>query len=536
MTPAQYRLLLIDDRAENLFILEEVIALHLPDCEVLTTTSAQEGVLLAAGEMPDGILVDYQMPEMDGVEFCRKLKSDPKLNRIPVIMITAHQTTPMIRVKGLGAGAVDFISRPVDGVELSMKLEGMLKNRKRETELIKEKRELESSFALQTKRLERTEELYKQLFEGAGDAIVFHDAQGLLLDANHKARQVFNCPDEPLHGLLLVDIMPQQCAECFKAHLQQLEHQDTIVFECAYAFEGDEALVASIRSTILTVSGARFVLSTFRDISLQKKAQQELIVAKQKAEESNRSKSEFLANMSHEIRTPLNGIMGMLQLMQTTRLNEEQLEYTQVALRSCKRLTRLLSDILDLSKIEAGKMRLEKEPFSLFEIMEAVKDLFKETIGNKNVAFSIILDEKVPPCLLGDSARLLQVLFNLVGNAIKFTEAGRIAVEVMPLPERVPGACSILFVVSDTGIGIADDKLGTVFDAFVQVEESYARNFQGAGLGLPIVTRLITLMQGNGCIVSELEGGTAFYFCLPFELPESCENNAANEEPGHILQ
>ena len=361
----------------------------------------------------------------------------------------------------------------------------------------------------------------KQLFEGAGDAIVFHDAQGLILDANQKAREIFNCPDEHLYGLLLFDIMPKESVAGhagLSAATGQQGQRD--ILKCVYSVEEDEALVASVRSNNLNVSGARFVLSTFRDITLQKKGQQELVVAKQKAEEANRSKSEFLANMSHEIRTPLNGIMGMLQLMQTTRLNEEQLEYSQVALSSSKRLTRLLSDILDFSKIEAGKMHIEKEPFALCEIMESVKDLFKESVGSKNVAFSIILDKRLPAQLMGDSARLLQVLFNLVGNAIKFTDQGRIAVEVMPLPRRASGVFPVLFVVSDTGIGIADDKLGAVFDSFVQAEESYARNFQGAGLGLPIVTRLITLMQGNGCIDSEAGVGTLFYFSIPFELPE----------------
>ncbi len=533
MQKEQFRLLLIDDRAENLFILEEIIDLHLPGCKVFSSTSAKEGLTIAAREMPDGILVDFQMPEMDGVELCKRVKSDPKLNSIPVIMITAHQTTPSIRIRGLEAGAVDFISRPVDGVELTMKLKGVLSTRKRETELIREKRELESSFALQTKRLERTEELYQTLFDSAGDAIVFHDEDGLILDVNQQARQLLRCASPVLFGVSLFDLLPDSSSECFMNNIKLLQKKDNIVFECPFEACDEKESFVSVRSNILNVSGARFVLSTFRDITQQKKSQQELLIAKQKAEESNRSKSEFLANMSHEIRTPLNGIMGMLQLMQTTTLNSEQKEYSQVGLNSCKRLTRLLSDILDLSKIEAGKMSIENRPFCFPDIMQSVNELFRESLDNKDIELTIKLDENLKQCLVGDSARLLQVLFNIVGNAVKFTEEGTIAVEIMPLPRNSPEIYRVLFCVSDTGIGIEDAKQQEVFKTFVQGEEAYKRNFQGAGLGLPIITRLVGLMGGTACISSEVGVGTDFYFCIPFQVPAESIKEVSTDSCPH---
>lgn len=248
-------------------------------------------------------------------------------------------------------------------------------------------------------------------------------------------------------------------------------------------------------------------------------AEEALHLAKNVAETANKTKSEFLANMSHEIRTPLNGILGMLQLLDTTDPNDEQKEYILAAIKSSNRLTRLLSDILDISRMEAGKMQVVEAEFEFCRLKESIMELFNSAAREKKLDLDFIVSPQVPERLIGDEARLRQVLFNLVGNAIKFTEKGHVVVEASMVQAGNGTPCRVLFAVMDTGIGIPDSSLKEIFDPFVQGGDTFRRNFQGAGLGLSIVRRLVSLMGGAISIDNTEEGGTTIYFSLPFKLP-----------------
>lgn len=250
---------------------------------------------------------------------------------------------------------------------------------------------------------------------------------------------------------------------------------------------------------------------------LQESAEKAKILAEQ-SNAANIAKSEFLANMSHEIRTPLNGVIGMLQLIKAGGTPDELEAYTDMALRAGLRLTNLLGDILDLSRIEAGRMAILSQPFMLQDIFTALSETFSPMHFSKPLSFAIRVGPDVPTSLVGDEIRVRQILFNLIGNAIKFTDKGEVNLEVSSLPPPSAGMARLLFMVSDTGIGIPDDKLGQICQPFVQVSKEFTRSQQGAGLGLAITLRLVKAMEGTLTFESTEDIGTTVYLSLPLKL------------------
>lgn len=276
--------------------------------------------------------------------------------------------------------------------------------------------------------------------------------------------------------------------------------------------------------------GNRVLLAGYTmDVTETMHYQEALREAKDAAEAANRVKSEFLANMSHEIRTPLNGIMGMLQLLQMFDHDEEQNGYIQLAMKSSERLTRLLSDILDISRIEAGKLALRFEEFPIPELCESVMTFFDRTAMEKGLSLECRTAPELPPVVVGDETRVIQVLSNLVGNAIKFTEFGRVAVDIGSSPQT-DGNIWLKFTITDTGIGIPKDKQESLFIPFYQVDGTGTRHYQGAGLGLTIVQRLVALMQGKLTLTSTLDQGTTVSVELPFSLPQAKKVNTQNSD------
>ncbi|WP_299754278.1 response regulator [uncultured Pontibacter sp.] len=269
------------------------------------------------------------------------------------------------------------------------------------------------------------------------------------------------------------------------------------------------------------------ILIIAKDITELKTKERELKEAKEKAEAANEAKSSFLSSMSHEIRTPLNGIMGFTSILRDTALNDTQAKYVNLIKTSGINLSKLLNDILDLHRIEQDKIAIETIPFDLRETLASHLEPYKHLAQGKHLAFSYTFDEHVPQVVIGDSVRISQVLVNLISNAIKFTDTGSIRTHcLLESQDKETESVVLKFSVTDTGVGIPEDKQGIVFDTFTQSDQSTTRKYGGFGLGLAISKKLVNLMHGEIGVISPVEGlpgGATIWFTVKL-------NAVTNEE------
>lgn len=369
---------------------------------------------------------------------------------------------------------------------------------------------------------EQTAALIEAIFKTVPDRLYFKDAQARALGGNpawvssHGFKRV-----EEMIGKTDVDLHPAPMGrELYEKELQQLKTGETTrVREKHTDAQGRtvyiEAIKAPFRDSEGNIAG---LVGISRDITLQVENERKLMAAQQEAEAANKAKSAFLAMMSHEIRTPMNGVIGAASLLMGTELNDQQEEFVHTIQVSGENLMTIINDILDYSKIEAGKIELECVPFSPRECIEDAFDLFVQAAAKKNIELLYYVEPEVPSTLKGDPTRLRQILVNLLGNAVKFTEQGEVDLQAQLLTHDTNhNRCTLQFSVRDTGIGISEEARKKLFQSFTQADASSTRKYGGTGLGLAISRRLTDLMGGDIWIESTEGEGTTFHFTVELE-------------------
>lgn len=500
------RILVVDDQPANIQLLHRILK---QEYDVSMATGGLQALEFCRRKLPDLILLDVLMPDLDGYEVCTRLKADPATRAVPVIFVTARDSVED-ETRGLEAGAVDFLTKPVNMPVVLARVRAQLALKRQAESRIEELiANIPGAFFRcprpDTGRFDFLSEQFAEItgypagdFSGEAATRRFHE----LVHADDRSR--------------LAELAGHGEGRVYQLDYRVLHRDGTL----RWVHERGR-LIVDDTGRVVCREGALF------DITERKLREEETRLARLEAERANRSKSEFLACMTHEFRTPMNAILGFAEMLMRQIDDPRQREYLLSIRQSSLALLTLVNDILDLSKAEAGRFDLRYGAVRLRELIDELATLFRLKLTEKGVGFAVEVAPNVPQVLRLDAVRLRQVLLNLLGNAAKFTAAGAVRLQVACYAWEGT-ACGLEFAVCDSGIGIPGDKLALIFDPFEQIDRG--EEFGGTGLGLAISRRLVGLMGGEIGVDSREGEGSRFTVRLPQVdvLPDAAE---ALQEP-----
>ena len=530
------KILLVDDLPENLFALEVILSDENYSCVKANSGNEALKILLHQQDFAL-ILIDVQMPMMDGFETVELIRQIDKLKHVPIIFLTASMDNSVQIFKGYQAGAVDYMIKPLSPEILRAKVAVFVDLHTKNQELLFQAQQLKKlNTDLNAQKLRSDYSL--SLIEASHDPLFAISPEGKITDMNNASVEVTGIARQELIGTDFFEYFtePEKALEVYKKVFEKgfiadspliLRHKNGKLIHVLF----NGAVYNDDKENVL---GAAIVA---RDVTNQKRIETELIEAKifaelateiaeeakinaenakAIAENAMKAKQQFLSNMSHEIRTPMNAIIGFTKVLFRTDLTYKQKEYLSAIKISGDALIVLINDILDLAKVDAGKMTFEKTPFKMESSITAMLHLFENKIQEKNLKLVKEYDNKIPDVLVGDPIRLHQIVLNLVSNAVKFTFKGKITVSVDLLHEDHEKVI-LKFAVTDTGIGISEEKIGTIFENFQQATSGTSKLYGGTGLGLAIVKQLVEPQGGTIRVNSIIHEGSTFSFTLPFQ-------------------
>jgi len=523
-------ILAVDDREENLLAIESII--DTDEINLIKALSGNDALGLMFDYDFALVLMDVQMPGMDGFETAELMRGSDKTRHIPIIFLTAINKEKKHIFRGYDAGAVDYIFKPFEPDILLSKVNVFIDLYRQRNTLEELTRKLESTISeliSSREQLKLSEEKYKDIFENANEGIFILKKQKIIFH-NPKTEEILAGENQRrLKNRFLEYVHPEFQHMLETEHFAKLKiktHDKRTAIKIVT--DSEEIKWIEINSVNINWEGENAILNFISDISERKQAEEDIKRAKNLAEQASRTKSEFLANMSHEIRTPLNGIIGMTELVLLSKLDEEQKERIEAVKYSGESLLDIINDILDISKIEARKLELDSIKFSLRGVIEKVLRPLASKTAAKNVELILDIQHKLHDTYIGDPVRLRQILFNLLGNAIKFTHEGEVKLAVSS-SKKEGNQVALEFSITDTGIGIPEDKIGNLFKSFSQADNSTSRKFGGTGLGLVISRSLVEMMGGKLDVKSVEDIGSTFSFDINLQKSTAPEKHSDTE-------
>lgn len=499
-------ILVVDDKEENIIALEAL--LKRDDINILSTTSPNEALRIAWENSISIALVDVQMPDIDGFELVEMLKANPRTKDILIIFVTAISKEAKYAVKGFGTGAVDYLYKPLDPYITAAKVDSFIQLAQHQKD-IKAKNEELQNFAIMVKN--------------SADIIATVDAQTFRIHSiNQAVNKILGYKPAELVQKSIVDLAAPVSEEKFRKKLSDIVNNNLNYAVAEFQLEtfDKKTIWAECRITYSN----KVLFLNISDVSPQKSYQQELIKSKEASDYSRKIKENFLANMSHELRTPVNGIIGLTGMLRKSPLDEQQKNVVDLLEVSSQSLLGVINDVLDISKIEAGKFSIIRKPNDIRVVAKSVIDLLKYKADENNVELILDIDNDVPETLQFDSLRVNQIFMNLLSNAIKFTERGYVKLQLSVL-QKLNDNVKVKFSVIDSGIGIPADRLNKIFDSFEQAENDTEAKFGGTGLGLTIVKKLIELKGGELTVSSQVGSGSVFNFINWYKIAEKPKEN-----------